>query len=247
MDTIEQSESSSYQPEGTQQPPSVRSRTQIKEAAKASFKSHYWIGVALSVVVLLIAAVTNPMMYEPSSWRMTAQHVPPSSLALWITFLVGLLIMPLLGVGQAWSFLRIYRNEKAEVENLFAGFKNYGHNLGGMLWMYLFTTLWTCLFIIPGIIKAIAYSFTPYLLQEYPDLGATEALKVSMKMTRGHKGEMFVMYLSFIGWELLSCLTLGILGIFYVNPYLMTSMAGLYEEYKNLALATGVVTPAELH
>lgn len=157
-----------------------------------------------------------------------------------------LLIIPVLTVGQTWSFLNVYRNKTVKVSDLFVGFRNYGHNLGGMLWAYLFTCLWSCLFIIPGIVKGIAYSFTPYLLQEYPGLAATDAIKVSMAMTKGHKGQLFIMYLSFIGWCLLSALTLGLLGILYVGPYYMASVAGLYEEYKNLAFETGVVEESRL-
>lgn len=245
MDTTTPDESQPYATEGMPQPP-VHSRAQIKEMAKTSFKSHYWVGVAIGVVILLIGTLTSPAIYDPTSWGTFGQPTHISIPVGWITFLIGVFIMPLISVGQAWSFLRIYRDEQAEVGDLFTGFKNYGHNLGGMLWMTLFTLLWTCLFIIPGIIKSIAYSFTPYLLKEYSNLGATAALKVSMKMTNGHKGEIFVMYLSFIGWGLLSLLTAGILGIFYVTPYYMTSVAGLYEEYKSLALANGTVDPAEL-
>jgi uncharacterized membrane protein len=67
-----------------------------------------------------------------------------------------------------------------------------------------------------------------------------------MRMTAGHKGKIFVMGLSFIGWLLLSALTGGILYIFYVGPYMNTSFAGMYEELKNNALRTGVVRPEEL-
>jgi uncharacterized membrane protein len=115
-----------------------------------------------------------------------------------------------------------------------------------MLWMGLFTMLWTLLFIIPGIIKALAYFMTPYILAECPDVTATDALKLSMRMTAGHKGKVFVMGLSFIGWGLLTALTFGILGIFYTGPYYYTSFAGLYHELKEEALKNGVVSPAEL-
>ena len=112
--------------------------------------------------------------------------------------------------------------------------------------MELFIFLWSLLFVVPGIIKAIAYSFTPYILAEYPNVPATEAVKISMRMTQGHKGEIFMMSLSFLGWFLLNGFTFGILGIFYVNPYFYVSVAGQYQDLKELALQNGVVSLDEL-
>ena len=112
--------------------------------------------------------------------------------------------------------------------------------------MYLFIILWSFLFFIPGIIKAISYSLTPYLLAEYPNIQATDAIKVSMRMTNGFKSEIFVMGLSFLGWLILSGLTCGILHLFYTGPYISTSFAGLYKELKENALKTGAVTPQQL-
>ena len=126
------------------------------------------------------------------------------------------------------------------------GFRDYGRNLGGILWMELFTFLWSLLFIIPGIIKALAYFMTPYILAESKNVPATEALKLSMRMTNGYKGEIFVMGLSFIGWGILTALTGGLLALFYTGPYFGTSFAGLYEELKRNALEKGIITAEEL-
>jgi uncharacterized membrane protein len=41
-----------------------------------------------------------------------------------------------------------------------------------------------------------------------------------------------VLDLSFIGWEILSAMTLGILGIFYVNPYVNMTNAALYDSLR---------------
>ena len=65
-------------------------------------------------------------------------------------------------------------------------------------------------------------------------------------MTEGYKGAIFVMYLSFIGWLMLSGITCGLVGIFYSNPYMYISFAGLYEEIKDHALETGTVHATEL-
>jgi len=99
---------------------------------------------------------------------------------------------------------------------------------------------------IPLIIKMLQYSMTSFILACNPNVTATNALKLSIRMTKGHKGEIFMMGLSFLGWWLLSSLTLHILGILYVFPYTCTSFAGLFVEMRNKAVATGAIHPAEL-
>ena len=95
------------------------------------------------------------------------------------------------------------------------------------------------LFVIPGIVMTYAYSMTEYILYENPRLSAGEAIRMSKIMTQGYKGELFVFDLSFLLWHLLSGLTLGIVGIVYVNPYLYTAHAGMYEALKNAAIQSG--------
>jgi len=87
---------------------------------------------------------------------------------------------------------------------------------------------------------------TPYILACHPNVTATDAIKLSKRMTKGHKVELFKLELSFIGWKLLSYLTLGIIGIFYVNPYYYITWAGFFIELRNLSVANGVIHPAEL-
>ena len=91
--------------------------------------------------------------------------------------------------------------------------------------------LWTFLFIIPGIIKAFAYALTPYLLVDCPDLSALQCIKLSNEMMKGHKFDLFYLYLSFIGWILLAILTLGI-GMLWLIPYMQTSTASFYLDVK---------------
>lgn len=83
----------------------------------------------------------------------------------------------------------------------------------------------------PGIIKAFSYAMTPFILRDHPDLRYNGAIELSMAMMRGHKADLFWLYLSFIGWFLLCILTLGI-GYFWLEPYMTSSMANFYEEVK---------------
>lgn len=117
---------------------------------------------------------------------------------------------------------------------LFSVFRsgNYLKTIGIMWLKHLFTTLWTFLFIIPGIVKAYEYRMIPYLMADCPQLRWREAFRISKEMMRGQKWNTFVLDLSFIGWHLLSGLTLGILNIFYVNPYVHATDAELFLELK---------------
>jgi uncharacterized membrane protein len=96
----------------------------------------------------------------------------------------------------------------------------------------LLVFLWTLLFIVPGIIKSYAYRMVPYLLAENPDLDYLEAIRLSEKMTLGHKFDIFILDLSFIGWYLLGLLACGV-GIIFVRPYQDATNAELYLVLKN--------------
>ena len=199
-------------------------RMEIKQRAKATFLNEYGISIGAYVLYVLIAAAASTI-----TWGLGA-----------------LLIAPPLMVGYSSFVLRIYKGENGDIGDMFAnGFSNYGRNLGGMLWMELFVFLWSLLFMIPGIIKALAYSMTPFILADCPNVRATDAIKLSMRMTHGHKGGIFVMCLSFIGWWILSGLTFGILQILFVGPYTGTSFAGLYVDLKARALSSGIIRPEE--
>lgn len=92
--------------------------------------------------------------------------------------------------------------------------------------LYIF--LWSLLLIVPGIVKSYEYRMIPYILAENPDIDHREAFRLSRAMMDGQKWNAFIFDLSFIGWELLAVLTLGILDIFYVNPYRFAANTELY-------------------
>jgi uncharacterized membrane protein len=105
--------------------------------------------------------------------------------------------------------------------------------------LYLF--LWSLLFVIPGIIKGYAYSMTPYILADSPDMSASEALRLSEQMMRGHKMELFIQELSFIGWYILGMLAFGI-GVYLVHPYKDATEAQFYMALRSAYIAPTPVT-----
>ena len=104
--------------------------------------------------------------------------------------------------------------------------------VSGIFLQNLFIFLWSLLLIIPGIVKSYQYRMIPYLLAEDPNLSFSEATRLSTEMMSGEKRDAFVLDLSFLGWQLLSCITCGILGVFYVNPYVQATNAELYVALK---------------
>ena len=146
----------------------------------------------------------------------------------------GLLVSAPLGFGLSVAYLQYVRGE-AEEDNLvtrpFAVFNHYGRWLGASLLVALFVFLWSLLLVIPGIVKAYSYAMTPYIIEEYPELSSTEAIHRSRMMMRGHKFDLFWLWLSFIGWMFLCILTAGI-GFLWLCPYMETAQAAFYQDVK---------------
>lgn len=109
--------------------------------------------------------------------------------------------------------------------------RNYFHIMCGTLLTIIYLILWTLLLVIPGIIMAFAYSMTNFILVDEPELPVTEAIAKSRQMMKGHKFDLFCLYLSFIGWFVLCLFTLGI-GLFWLVPYAKTAVAAFYEDLK---------------
>ena len=150
-----------------------------------------------------------------------------------IGILLAVLVLNPLQVGGKRFFVANHYQEETELSELAFGFKaNYGNVVKTMFFRDLYTFLWSLLFVIPGIVKSYAYRMVPYLLTEHPDMEANEAITLSQQMMMGQKWNAFVLDLSFIGWHILSALTFGILGIFYVNPYKAATDTELYVALK---------------
>jgi hypothetical protein len=134
-----------------------------------------------------------------------------------------------IAVGCDRFFLRNL-NEPAQVGNIGYAFDNNYKNIAKtMFFRDLYTVLWTLLLVIPGIVKSYEYQMIPYLLADNPQMTKEQAFAESRRMMHGQKWRAFVLDLSFLGWNILSALTLGILGIFYVQPYMNATHAALYE------------------
>lgn len=145
---------------------------------------------------------------------------------------VGSFVTGLVSLGYISLYLSLLRGKTPTFEGSIAAItENIGTKFVSTLLVMLYTFLWSLLFIIPGIVKSYSYAMTPYILLDRPELSATDAIKESEKMMNGHKMELFILDLSFIGWILLSILTCGVL-VLYVEPYMMATKSAFYLELK---------------
>ena len=134
-------------------------------------------------------------------------------------------------LGGTFVFLKIAKGEMVSVGNIFYGFEDLWTAIKAHFFTNLFVWLWSLLLIIPGIIKAYAYSMTLFILAENKGMPVLEAITLSRKMMNGHKMDLFLLFLSFIGWFILVVITFGIAGI-WVYPYFYATVTNFYLSVK---------------
>ncbi|MGI6748392.1 MAG: DUF975 family protein [Anaerovoracaceae bacterium] len=131
-------------------------------------------------------------------------------------------------LGYAMFCISIFRKRETSPSEVFYGFERFTKAFGLYLVVMLFTFLWTLLFIIPGIIAALRYSMSFYILADNPDIGIMEAINRSKVMMRGNKWKFFCLNLSFIGWAFLCVFTFGI-GLLWLMPYMENAFIAFYD------------------
>lgn len=193
-------------------------RVEVKELAKQQLGgkifANNWL-MAL-VVILIVSAISSVCAYIP-----------------YVGTVAAIVISGPLTVGSAYVFLKLARTgEPINIGDVFEGFKNdfVGNFLLGLM-ISIFTMLWSLLFVIPGIVKAYSYSMAPYIKVDNPEWDWRQCLNESKEITNGHKMELFVLDLSFIGWILVGYIACCI-GLLWVIPYTEAARANAYEALK---------------
>lgn len=202
-------------------------RALFKQEARRALSGHFPEAMLITILASLMPAIIL---------------LAPSNMALEI---LSLFIMGPLLLAVSRYFWRVSTGAKPTVGSFFAAFNECSTACLAYLWQTLWTCLWLLLLIVPGIVKYLSYSQQFFLLAEYPQLGARRSLELSKRLTEGYKWELFVTYLSFLGWAVLSFFTLG-LALVYVLPYYYTTMAQIYHYLKEDALASGRLSAADL-
>lgn len=232
-------------------------RSALKSYAKDFLRRHYWKAFLVCLIATLLSGggssdsnsnqdhtnytndfnvieefdTDNPVFnFATRSFQSPLFRITGGISTLIIVIFVILLITVgfAIEVGQARFFLQGFKG-KVKIRTLFStfNFEEYFPIVKTIFLKNVYNFLWYLLLIVPGIIKSYEYRFVPYILAEKPDLTANEVITRSRNITRGHKLEMFILDLSFLGWYILGALLLGI-GVFFVDPYARATFARIY-------------------
>lgn len=221
---------------------------EIRRQARAHLQGNWGLSIGVAVVACLLGGLLTGMSFIPeiSYWKQLnffhdrdlSQYVSGSweiVQGVWIEFkngifsLASFLLGGVLQLGYARFLLRQHDGKPTEFNDLFSQFDRFGTGFAQHFLRSLYTLLWSLLLIVPGIIAALSYAMTPFILEEHPELTASEAIRRSKELMRGHKTDLFILELTFIGWSLLCILTLN-LGHIALNPYKNAAYAVFYRE-----------------
>ena len=207
------------------------------------------IGIALRIFITIVSFIFVLFMRAAaySAAGTTAVSLMLSIVSIAAGLLMAAAEFPLIIGLFGWYRSSIYRQTSlGEILSPYKPAYLWSNISTGVL-ISVFTYLWMLLFIIPGIIKSLSYSQALYIKGENPNIPASRAIELSKIMMDGHKWDIFYLNLSFIGWNILSSFTFGILGIVYVFPYYYAARAFAYEEIKADAAARGVIDIREIN
>jgi len=205
----------------------------MKEFAKKRLHENFWPMVLATLIISVLTGIASANsgykininyvpIYDGSQQMNVEQSFNPFASAIMLA--ISFLVVNPLQVGVCHFFrMNIYQN--ARIEDIRRALDGYWDNVITMGLKNIIISVGFALCVVPGVILGLGFALVPYIQAENPKLGVTEALTLSWNKMKGHKGELFMLYLSFIGWILLTVLTCGLLGIFHVNPYLQQTIA----------------------
>ena len=197
----------------------IMNRAELKAAAKSQIKGKIGILFVIGLIIALITVAASALL-----------SLIPGGGAV-----VSIIITPAFALSTIRVYLNLFNGNKPAAGDAFCGFDDFLAAFKVNFLVGLFTYLWTLLFIIPGIIKGISYSMSLYILAENKGKKALECINESKAMVHGHKMDLFVLDLSFIGWGLLCAITFGIAAI-WVIPYINATYMNAYQSLKPVAV-----------
>ena len=200
--------------------------TNYKNRALSALENKWGNFVAITFVYGFIIGITQILSGDKDS---------PAILHL-ISLVLFILALPLTW-GYQTLFLGAVRGGEATAKDMFEGYNKelFSRVLTTTLLYYVYVFLWSLLLLIPGCIKSYSYAMTPYILKDNPEMKNNAAIEESMRMMDGHKLELFLLDLSFIGWAILSILTCCI-GFLWLVPYMNMARVNFYEDLKKASV-----------
>ena len=209
---------------------------ELRAIARQNLQGNWGISVGVALVAALLGGMITGggnvsfqinedtvRNLPPAFWGVLLPFVSAAGLLGVVTFIIGGVVE----LGYAKFLLKQHDKKELVFSDLFSQFNRFGTGFAQRFLRTLYTVLWTMLFVIPGIIKSLSYAMTPFLLEDHPELTASEAINRSKALMEGHKMDLFILSLTFIGWEILAGLTLGI-GFLFLNPYRNAAYAAFY-------------------
>lgn len=203
-------------------------RAELKSQAKAQIKGKIGILFLITLLISLISGAAAAIL----------GMIPVVG-----SLVAAVVVTPAFALSVYRVYLLVAEGTKPEVKDAFSGFDDFWSAFKLTFLVGLYTFLWSLLLYIPGIVKSIAYSMSFYILAENKGKSARECIRESVAMTNGHKWELFVLGLSFIGWALLGAITLGIAYIWIV-PYMQATFTNAYKLLKGETAADAPVIEA---
>lgn len=197
-------------------------RKDIKERAKIIVRENlkaFWVGYFILMAVSFLLTFAIELLFAKDSMIYVVLNLLTSCFSM------------TLSVGFYSYLLKMIRKEEFNRNDIFNYVGKVFPILAISLLTAIFSFLWSILFIIPGIIAAISYSFVFLIYVDNNDLSPMECLGKSKEMLNGYKWDYFVFELSFIGWILLCVL---IIPLVFVLPYFTISEVLYYEELKKI-------------
>ena len=220
----------------------------LRSRARANLAGNWGVSIAVAVVAVLLGGLITGVSFFPEMkydfpldrFPALAQYVEGWNRGLEIGSLkfnfrsgifgfAAFLIGGVIQIGYADFLLKQHDGKEAVFGDLFSKFDAFGTGFAQHFLRGLYVALWSLLFIIPGIIKSYAYAMTPFILAENPGMSASQAIQLSEDLMDGYKSDLFILDLSFIGWDLLAVLTLN-LGHIALNPYKNAAYAAFYRQ-----------------
>lgn len=195
--------------------------------------SPHWNDVAIiMLIIVLCSCIGSGVSVLGSLHQLTGLSMMGSSLSL----VVSILLVGPLSIGLYNLILSYIRQEEMQDSALQTVIKTAMGNYTNCVISYFLMTILIALIAIPtlgigAIILGCAYAMVPFILRDCPELTPREVLHKSRIMMRGHKWDLFVLVLSFIGWFLVAIITFGI-GFLWIGPYLDAAIAHFYEDIK---------------
>lgn len=203
----------------------------LRERARSNLAGMWPLAIAVAAVATLLGGIGQSFIPDVEYSR-EFFHLDENIRLTWKTGVFSTLAFILGGtleLGYCQFLLKQHDKQNPEFNDLFSQFHRFGTGFAQQFLRGLYIFLWSLLLVVPGIVAAYRYAMTPYILTDHPELTASEAIEHSKRMMDGHKGELFVLDLTFIGWQILAMVCLN-LGFLFVNPYQNAAKAAFYRE-----------------